>query len=107
MSNLKTKHKLAILVIFAVISMILLTAGFMYSLNRTLLEDKKGKIRNVVESVYGILEHYGSLADSGGLTQDAAKEAAKVEIKKLRYDEKEYFWINDDKSPFPTMIMHP
>jgi methyl-accepting chemotaxis protein len=28
-------------------------------------------------------------------------------IKELRYDNTEYFWINDLGKPVPTMIMHP
>jgi len=107
LTNLKTKYKLSILIAFAVLSMVMLTIGFMYFLKNTLMEDKKGKTRNVVESVYGILEYYQGLTESGGLTEDAAKEAAKAAVKKLRYDGKEYFWINDDKLPFPTVIMHP
>ena len=31
-----------------------------------------------------------------------------AEIRKMRYDFGEgYFWINDTREPYPTMIMHP
>lgn len=103
----KTKTKLAMLVIVSVASMILLSLGFLYFLKNTLVDDKKGKIKNVVETAYGILDHYHGQFKDGVLSEDEAKAAAKAEIKKLRYDEKEYFWINDDKSPYPTMLMHP
>jgi methyl-accepting chemotaxis protein len=98
---------MSILISFAVLCMVILTIGFMYFLNNTLIEDKKGKTRNVVESIYGILDYYHGLVESGAMTEDAAKGVAMATVKKLRYDEKEYFWINDDKLPYPTVIMHP
>jgi methyl-accepting chemotaxis protein len=69
-----------------------------------MLEDRKIKTRHVVESVYGILEHYEGLAKDGSLTTKEAQDAALTMIKNLRYEEKEYFWINDMR---PFMIMHP
>jgi methyl-accepting chemotaxis protein len=69
-----------------------------------MLEDRKVKTRHVVESVYGILEQYESLSKDGRMTAKEAQDAAVTMIKRLRYEEKEYFWINDMR---PFMIMHP
>jgi len=76
----------------------------LFTMKRELFEDRKTKTRHVVESAYGVLEHYHDLAVRGEMTMDAAKAAAVALIKRLRYEEKEYFWIND---MHPTMIMHP
>lgn len=39
---------------------------------------------------------------------DKAIEKSKQDLKKMRYDGGEgYFWINDEGTPFPKMIMHP
>jgi len=89
---------MALLGIAAVISLSLIT------IKRELIEDRKVKTRHVVESAYGVLEHYDALAKEGRMTLDDAKREAAGTIKKLRYEEKEYFWINDMK---PVMIMHP
>jgi len=43
-------------------------------------------------------------AFSGGMTTQEAQARAVAAIKALRYEEKEYFWIND---MHPRMIMHP
>ncbi|HBI14175.1 MAG TPA: chemotaxis protein [Desulfobulbaceae bacterium] len=69
-----------------------------------MLDDRKVKTRHVVESVYGILEQYERLAKDGRMTTKEAQDAAVAMIKNLRYEEKEYFWINDMR---PFMIMHP
>ena len=76
----------------------------LFTLKRELVEDRKVKTRHVVESASGILEYYNDLVKQGVLTADKAKSAAIAQIKTLRYEEKEYFWIND---MHPTMIMHP
>jgi len=41
------------------------------------------------------------------MSESMAKAQAMGAIKKLRYEGKEYFWINDTQLPIPTMIMHP
>jgi methyl-accepting chemotaxis protein len=76
----------------------------LFTMKRELFEDRKVKTKHVVESVYGVLEHFDGLAKEGRMTEAEAQYAAMTVIKKLRYEEKEYFWINDMK---PIMIMHP
>jgi methyl-accepting chemotaxis protein len=74
------------------------------TMKRELFEDRKVKTKHVVESVYGILEHYEGLARQGTMTTTEAQYAVIELVKKLRYEDKEYFWIND---MHPVMIMHP
>jgi methyl-accepting chemotaxis protein len=76
----------------------------LFTMKRELFEDRKVKTKHVVESVYGILEHYEGLAKQGKMTTAEAQYAVFELVKKLRYEEKEYFWINDMQ---PLMIMHP
>ena len=87
--------------IAAVITLSLLT------MKREMFEDRKVKTKHVVESAYGVLAHYDDLAKQGKMTVADAQAAAAMVIKGLRYEGTEYFWINDDKTPVPTMIMHP
>ncbi|HUJ16997.1 MAG TPA: methyl-accepting chemotaxis protein [Nitrospirota bacterium] len=76
----------------------------LFTIRRELFEDRKVKTRHVVESAFGVLEYYHGLALQGKMTMDEAQRNAVAMIRQLRYDEKEYFWIND---MHPTMIMHP
>jgi methyl-accepting chemotaxis protein len=57
-----------------------------------------------VQSAAGILKHYHGLESSGGLTREEAQAQAMEVIRGLRYDDQEYFWINDQT---PVMVMHP
>ncbi len=70
----------------------------------SLMNEKYAATRHLVEVAYSILENYGRQADAGGMSQTDAQQQAMAEIKKIRYDGKNYFWINDLA---PVMIMHP
>ena len=67
-------------------------------------EEKSEGVRQVVETVYSIIEEYDQLVQENQLTLDDAQKEAKLKIRGLRYSGNEYFWINDMN---PTMIMHP
>ncbi|MDY6909243.1 MAG: cache domain-containing protein [Thermodesulfobacteriota bacterium] len=57
-----------------------------------------------MEVGYSILADYEARVQGGQITLEEAQKAAVERIKTLRYEEKEYFWINDLG---PRMIMHP
>jgi methyl-accepting chemotaxis protein len=69
-----------------------------------LFEERKLKTKHVVETAASLIEHYVKLAQTGKMSKDAAQAAAKAAVKALRYEEKDYFWINDYQ---PRMVMHP
>jgi methyl-accepting chemotaxis protein len=68
-----------------------------------LVQDRKAKTRNVVEVGYGLVAHYGKLAEAGKMTPDAAKSAAKEALRAMRYEGKEYYWIHDLQQ---VVVMH-
>lgn len=68
------------------------------------LSARSEQTRQVVETAWGVMDHYHRLAVSGALDQAAARRAALETVKGLRYSGSEYFWINDLE---PRMIMHP
>lgn len=76
-------------------------------LREVLWHEKEQKTRQLVESSFGVLTHFHALQQKGDMSEAAAQAAAMGTIKAMRYDEKEYFWLNDLGTPFPRMIMHP
>ncbi|WP_082025854.1 methyl-accepting chemotaxis protein [Thermotoga profunda] len=72
----------------------------------TIYAERKLKQKHVVETAYSIIENYYKLSQQGVMTEEQAKNTVKEIIKSLRYEGVEYFWINDDVLPYPTMIMH-
>jgi methyl-accepting chemotaxis protein len=60
--------------------------------------------RQLVEVAHGIVGSAQAAEAAGEMSRDQAQKLAMRQLAKLRYDEKEYFWINDMQ---PRMIMHP
>ncbi|MBL8709970.1 MAG: cache domain-containing protein [Rhodospirillaceae bacterium] len=102
--DLRINTRLAGVVIVAVIGMVAIGALAAHEIRATLLEDRKIKTQHVVEVAYGVIANYGEKAKSGAMSDEAAQAAALADLKSLRYDEKEYFWVNDMS---PKMLMHP
>jgi methyl-accepting chemotaxis protein len=104
LKTLKIKYKLWLIAGTAIAGMAAYLVVSVLSLRSTLEEEKRLKTKHVVQTAYGILEHYAGLARAGSLPEPDARAAALAAVKRLRYEQSDYFWINDMR---PTMIMHP
>ncbi|WP_413700447.1 cache domain-containing protein [Psychromonas sp. KJ10-10] len=61
-------------------------------------------MRYVVESAHSIASSYYQKFQAGEISEEQAQNLAKSLIGAIRYDDTNYFWINDNS---PTMVMHP
>lgn len=77
---------------------------FMPFIEQTMMDGKKVGVKIAVDIAYGLLQEYDRRARNGELSIDEAKSRLIQRIKNIRYNDKEYLWINDMK---PVMIMHP
>jgi methyl-accepting chemotaxis protein len=68
------------------------------------LTSRKDATRQHVEIAHGIIVAAHADEVAGKLSREDAQKAAKKTIASLRYNQKEYFWINDMK---PNIVMHP
>ncbi|MCW9014977.1 MAG: methyl-accepting chemotaxis protein [Gammaproteobacteria bacterium] len=102
--RLSVVKKLWVIISIALICMVIVAGSGLFELKHSLLEDKKIKTRNLVEVAYSLVEFYDRKTDNNELSEEEAKSLAIAAIKLLRYEEKEYFWIND---MYPNMVMHP
>ena len=73
-------------------------------LEQKIMREKEAATRHVVELAWGILASYDEQVKSGTLSLEEAQRRAAAQISRLRYEEKEYVWIND---LHPRMVMHP
>lgn len=69
-----------------------------------LFEEKRVSIRQLVQVASSVIEKYQKMESSGLLTTDEAQQKALNELKQIRYNTSDYFWINNSE---PRMIMHP
>jgi methyl-accepting chemotaxis protein len=102
--NLKLKYKLGVLVATAFLGTLIIGTVALSNLRSSLLQEKELKPRHVVETAYGVLEHFYHQVKDRKLSGEEAQGAAIAAIKALRYEGNEYFWINDMQ---PVMVMHP
>jgi diguanylate cyclase (GGDEF)-like protein/PAS domain S-box-containing protein len=103
-SHFNLRGRLAAIVAVALAAMVLIaTLGLVHE-RSSLMEDRTAKTRQLVESAYGVLLHYHTLQQHGELSELQAQRAAIETIRTMRYDGREYFWINDMQ---PRMVMHP
>ena len=95
----------------SVISVAVMMAGlFIYLLpliESRIMKEKKDATRHVVELAMGVVERYDSEVKAGKMPLEQAQKEAAAQISKMRYEKKEYVWINDLGKPVPKMIMHP
>jgi len=103
-SKIKLATRIKLLNIMIIICFMLVLTWIYYQFKEKMYEAKYLKTRSVVESAYGIIHHYGNLSKKGIMPAEDAKNTAKELIRNLRYEDNEYFWINDMR---PFMIMHP
>ena len=90
-----------------VVSMTMLLALGLLMLNQIhddLYEGKAQKTQHVVQAASGILKYYHGLETAGTLSRETAQQQALTVVSQLRYDNEDYFWINDLR---PYMVMHP
>lgn len=92
---------LLILVLSGFVTLISISLSQAY---QSLLQQKHDANQQVVEAAYSVVEHFHQQQKDGVLNEKQAKEKAIDVLNSLRYDNTNYFWVNDFS---PTMIMHP
>ena len=100
----RISFKLALIIGLSLLGMIVMAPIALSTMRAQMLSDREAKTRQMIDVGYGILANYQRLESEGRLTREQAQAAAIAEIKGLRYDKVEYFWLNDMG---PKMIMHP
>ncbi len=101
------KFKLWFVVLLSLLGSLLMVGMNTYFSYHNLMEERKLKTRHVVDTAHGIVDYYYKKSKNGEMDEAAAKQEAIAAVKSIRYEKKEYFWIQDMGEPVPTIIMHP
>lgn len=107
LNQLSVRNRIWAIVALLIASIVVGSIIDILMLRQTLWQEKELKTRHLVESGLSVLTHFRALQEAGELSEAAAQAAAIRTIKAMRYDGKEYFWLNDLGRPFPKMLMHP
>jgi len=104
LNNLPIKHKLLTMVIASTIGMIIISCVALMDINTILLDDRRGKIQNIVETAHSLVSYYHNEAKNDRLSDEEARSAAKKAVGAIRFEGENYLWINDMDA---VIVMHP
>jgi methyl-accepting chemotaxis protein len=103
-SNLNLSKKILFQAVVLIVCFSMVLTWIFLRLKGNLYQEKITATRQIVEVGYSLLADYDARVQKGELKLEEAQKRAIEGVKNLRYDGKEYFWIND---LHPMMIMHP
>ncbi|MGC5698704.1 methyl-accepting chemotaxis protein [Pseudomonas sp. NFXW11] len=102
--KMSISQRLWLILIVAVLTLVTLGVMMLKQIHGDLYQAKAQKTQHVVQTAAGVLDYYQGLEAAGSLTRAQAQQQALQTIRGLRYNQNDYFWINDLT---PVMIMHP
>ncbi|MCE0460601.1 MULTISPECIES: methyl-accepting chemotaxis protein [Pseudomonas] len=102
--SVSISRRLWLILVVAILMVFTLGALMLKQIHSDLYQAKVQKTQHVVQTASGVLNYYHGLETAGTLTREAAQKQALNAVRGLRYNETDYFWINDLT---PVMIMHP
>ena len=102
--SMTLRGKLTAMTLATIGALIILFAVLLVSGKQRMLEDREAKVRNLVEATQALVAHFHAESLAGRLSDAEARKAAADAVRAMRYDEVEYFWINDLDD---LMVMHP
>ncbi|MFA7418936.1 MAG: methyl-accepting chemotaxis protein [Melioribacteraceae bacterium] len=98
-------YKLLALVVLSLLPLVLFLFVYLLPTVKThLFDEKRMATKHIVEVSAAVIKNYIAMEASGTLSKEEAQQKAIEAVKTLRYNESEYFWINDLE---PKMVMHP
>lgn len=93
---------ICILTVFTILIGILFY--FLPLVEDSLMTEKRLATKHLIEVAHGVIKSYHEQAVAGGIPEETAQKNALAAVRMLRYENDQYFWINDTR---PVMIMHP
>jgi methyl-accepting chemotaxis protein len=102
--QLPIKHKLWLLTTVTILGLLIITAIALNIYRKDLMNEKVTQTRVLVEAAHSIITDQHARAEKGEIELQEAQSRAAENIKGLRYDSSNYFWINDTDA---RIVMHP
>ena len=102
--SLRFPSKAFIISLAFMVPMLALLVWLLTTQTTEAMQARMSSTRQLVDVARGIVNSAQAEEAAGSMTREQAQALAIRQIQKLRYDEKEYFWINDMQ---PRMVMHP
>ena len=102
--NYTIQKRFFMLLVLILLGFVFLSSISLSQVYKSLLQQKYSANQQVVETAFSVISYFHQQQNDGILNEIQAKKQAIDVIKAMRYDQENYFWINDFT---PTMLMHP
>lgn len=102
-NRMKLSVRLFVLALVALVSLAVVSAGALRSLDELLTVERRSSIERLTETAHATVAHFHALAEKGQISMNEAKAQAAAAVAAMRYGDGEYFWINDMNQ---VMVMH-
>lgn len=76
-------------------------------MERELMKSRRESLIALVDVAFNLIGEYDERIQKGELTTEDAKQRFILRIKSMRFQNYDYFWIQNNDLPYPTMIAHP
>ena len=104
MRNILISFKLWIMILLSLAGLLIITVLSLEEYHASLMEEKVFKTKSLVESAHSILAALHEQVSNGEISKQEAQTAARAQVRNLRYEGNNYFWINDESA---RIVMHP
>ncbi|MCP3866807.1 MAG: methyl-accepting chemotaxis protein [Gammaproteobacteria bacterium] len=98
------KHRLWLVLATVVLGVTITTAFSLIQLKSQLMAEKEAQVKKLVETTHSILVAQHQRESSGEVDTATAQKVAADNIRAMRYDGNNYFWVNDMQG---KMVIHP
>ena len=106
LENQRFSIKMSLIIILAAVGIILVASWSIYQLREQLIKERIDKTRHLTAVIIETLEHDYRNALANNIDMALARERALSRLADVRYDEGQYFWVNELKDE-PRVLMHP
>lgn len=102
--QIRISRRLALLIALFLLGFAIMITTILIEYRASLLDSRFQQTQLLVESTHSLMQDYYQRGQDGEFSDEEAKTRALTSISKLRYETKNYFWVNDYQA---RMIMHP
>jgi PAS domain S-box-containing protein len=104
----KISSKIAGISILVTLFFVLMVFGVLLPvMEQELMKSRRGSLIALVDVAFNLISEYDQRVRSGELSREEAQQRFIFRIKSMRFQDVDYFWVQNDSLPYPTMIAHP
>ncbi|ENO90200.1 methyl-accepting chemotaxis protein [Thauera linaloolentis] len=93
LKNLSVSQRFTLIIVAALCGLLLLAALGLSAVRSAMEDGNRKSVRNLVESVYGVVAHYEGLERAGRMSRAEAQAAAVEALQSVRYNGSDYYYV--------------